>query len=241
MKKLLVALLLAAWVLPSYGVGFGGGLWVDTLDVSDTKGFLIQFMEEEVGVPPEELGDIEAELEQVPNLLPVPMPGGFLSIDVGFGALELEGAYLSDSLLRQAAGLPSGPIPITEEDDEVEITADPRLEVYRVALGWHPRFDVGLFAAGVGVGAALTGGGLEVDFDSPDPEVGEFLSQIEIEEGTFSWSAGGPVLWADLELGLPFLRLFARGHLFLPLFSSTGDAQLHAGYLGAAAGLVIRL
>lgn len=241
MKSLLLALVLAAWAVPSSALGLGGGLWADTLDIAATKDFLITFLEEEVGVPPDELADIEAQMAEIPDLLPVPMVGGFLSLDVGIGALELEASYLSDRLLRTVAGLEPGPIPITEPEDEFEITVDPRLGAYRLAVGWHPRFDVGLFAAGVGIGAALTGGGLDLIFDTDDEDVGEFLSQFEFEEGTFNWFAGGPVLSGHVELGLPFLRAFARGNLFLPVFSSSGAAGLRAASLGGAVGLVIRL
>jgi len=240
-KSVLVVILLAAWAVPSCALGLGGGLWADTLDVRDTKDFLIGFLQDEVGVPPQEMEEIEAALAEVPDLLPYPMLGGFLSLNVGLGALELEASYLSDSLVRSFAGLEPGPIPITEPEDEFEITVDPRLGAYRVALGWHPRFDMGLFAAGVGIGAALTGGGLDLIFDTDDEDVGEFLSQFEFEDGTFSWSAGGPMLWGHLELGLPFLRAFVRGNLFLPIFSSSGAAELRAASLGASVGLVLRL
>ncbi len=167
MRRSLVLLLVVSWAVPSWGLGVGGGMWIDSLNISDTKAFLVQFMEE-----------------------------------------------------------------------EMEITVDFALAAYRLALGWHHRFDEGFFAAGLGAGAALTGGGLDLTLASPDPDVQEFLP--EIPAGTLTWSAGGPMLWADLELGLPFLRLFGRGNLFLPPFGATGEAGLRAGSLGGAVGLVVR-
>ncbi len=236
MKRLLAVLLAAACGASSYGMGLGGGVWLDSLDITKTKEFVLGLMED-MGIPPDELGDIEASMVAELDYLPVPTIGGFFSVDAGIGSLEFEGAFVSDRLLRVAGLLPPGPIDIGEPG-EVPITVDLELVVFRLALGWHPRLDVGLFAAGVGIGAAMSGGGLEAVFASPDPEVQAHLPHIP--PGSFSWFAAGPMLWADLELGLPFLRLFARGNLFVPFARSSGEAELRPGNLGGAVGLVVR-
>ncbi len=236
MRRWIVALFLVAWVVPSCGIGIGGGLWADALDVSDTKRFALAFLED-LGVPPEELQGIEAELAAIPDQLPIPKLGGFLSIPLGIGAVEVEGALLSDGVLRNFGLLPPGRIDLGEPDGP-PLWLDLDLMAYRVAVGFHPRFDVGFFAAGVGAGLAFTGGHVELALSSPDPEVEPYIP--ELPPGAFRWRAAGPTLSADVEFGLPFLRLFVRGNLFLPLLRSAGEAGLQAGPYGASTGLVIR-
>ncbi len=236
MRRWMLVVLLAAWVTPSYGIGIGGGLWADALDISDTKSFALSFIED-LGVPPEELQGIEAELAAIPDHVPVPKLGGFLSIPLGVGAVEVEAALLSDGVLRNFGVLPPGLIDLGEPDGP-ELWLDLDLMAFRVAIGFHPRYDVRFFAAGVGAGMAFTGGHVELVFSSPDPELEPFIPQLP--PGTLRWRAVGPMLSADLELGLPFLRMFVRGSLFLPLLQSTGDAGLRAASTGLATGLAIR-
>ncbi len=236
MRRWMLALLLVAWVVPSCGIGIGGGLWVDALDVSDTKAFALAFIED-LGVPPEELQEIEEALAEIPDRLPIPKLGGFLSIPLGVGSVEVEGALLNDGLLRNFGILPPGLIDLGEPDGPA-LLLDLDLMAYRVAIGYHPRFDVEFFAAGVGAGLAFTGGHVELALSSPDPDMAPHIP--EVPPGIFRWRAAGPTLSADLEFGLPFLRLFVRGNLFFPLLRSSGEAGLHAGSYGASTGLVIR-
>ncbi|HAZ28074.1 TPA: hypothetical protein DCY67_05620 [Candidatus Acetothermia bacterium] len=215
------------------GVAIGLGLWAGMLDVSGTKDHLLDVVAG-LGAPPAVLAEIEAALGDVPDSVPIPLLGGLVAVPLPIGSLELDGAILTDGILEGLGLWPTGGV----------ILADPSLSVdfafltYRVGLSWQVGLDLGLLALSLGAGGALFGGGIVPTVTTTDPALAPILAAFPWEGLT--WSAAGGTLTATAELGLPFLRLFVRGGVFLPAIQTPGTWRVLVGGYSAAAGVVIR-
>jgi len=219
--------------IPCLAQGIGGGLWVDTLELAAAKAFVLQTAHE-LDAPPEVMDELAALLGNVPDLAPVPMLGASASVPAGVGAVEFEAAVLTDTLLHMLGVWPPGGVTFAAPP----LQADFDLIAYRFSASWRPRLDLGLLAVAAGAGFAFSGGAITPKLASADPDVQAIVDQWPLEGLT--WSAGGALVGAGLELGLPFLRLFVRGGLTLPLYQSPGAWGLRVGAYHGAAGLVIR-
>ena len=180
------------------------------------------------------LAEVEAKLSDVPDLVPLPLLGGRFSFPLPIGALELEGAFLTDQIL---VGLGLWPASGVEFSDP-PIGVDLEIGAYSLGLSWQLGLDLGLLAVGVGAGGAVVGGGIVPHVTTTHPDLAPILDTIPWDGIT--WAAAGAVLTATAELGLPFLRLFVRGGLFLPVPQAPGAWAIRVGGYSAAAGMVIR-
>jgi hypothetical protein len=215
------------------GVAIGLGMWAGLLDVSGTKDHLLD-VAEGLGAPPATLAKIEAALGDVPDSVPVPLLGGLVSVPLPIGSLELEGAVLTDGILEGLGLWPPGGVSLADPALSVDFT----LLTYRVGMSWQIGLDLGLLALSLGAGGALFGGGIVPAVTTTDPVLDPIVAAIPGEGIT--WSAAGGTLTAAVELGLPFLRLFVRGGVFLPVIQASGAWGVLVGGYSAAAGMVIR-
>jgi len=215
------------------GLAIGLGIWAHTLDLPHTKGYLLD-LAADLGVPPTALAELEVSLAQVPDLVPVPLLGGRVSLPLPLGVLEVEGAFLTDGILVGLGMWPAGGLALGDPP----VTVDLGLAAYHVGLSWNVGIDLGLLAVAVGVGGALCGGGIVPRVTTTDAVWEPILAAIPWDGIT--WSAVGGTLTTTVELGLPFLRLFVRGGLFLPVTQAPGAWGIRVGGYSAAAGMVIR-
>lgn len=229
-RGLLVAVLCPAVAL---GQGIGLGVWADALDVAGTKAYVVD-LANDLGAPPEALAELVGFLAEVPDLLPFPLLGGFISVPLPAGALEVEGAALTDGILRSLGLWPPGGVDVADPPVHVDF----RLSAYHLGLSWWGRLDLAVLAVGVGAGLGFSGGGVVPEITSTDPVLAGLIAQLPLSGIT--WSAGGATLVADVELGFPFLRLFVRGGLFFSLFQAPGTWGIRVGGYTGAAGLTLR-
>lgn len=150
------------------------------------------------------------------------------------GALEVEGAALTDGILRSLGLWPPGGVDVADPLVHVDF----RLSAYHLGLSWWGRLDLAVLAVGVGAGLGFSGGGVVPEITSTDPILAGLIAQLPLSGIT--WSAGGATLVADVELGFPFLRLFVRGGLFFPLFQAPGAWGIRVGGYTGTAGLTLR-
>lgn len=233
MRRSLVWILCLLVPIPCLALGIGGGLWIETLDLTNAKAFVLQTAQD-LDAPPEVTDELNALLAGIPDLAPFPMLGALISAPAGVGAVEFEAAMLTERMLHLTEVWPPGGMTFTDPPLSVNFA----LTAYRFSASWRPRIDLGLVAVAGGAGFAFSAGSLNPALSSPDPDVQAIIDLWPLEG--ISWSAGGAMLGADLELGLPFLRLFLRGGLTLPIFQSPGVWGLRVGSYYAAVGLVIR-
>jgi len=201
--------------------GIGGGLWLDTLDITETKAALFS-QAEGIGLPKDVLDELATTLGEVPDLVPMPLLGASLGIPFGPVEIEVGGGFLTDGILKGLGLWPRPGLDLTEPP----LHLDFRLFAYHLALALSPRLDLGILALSFQAGVALLGGNLALQ------AVIDGLGLTEL-----AWSAAGGTLGARLELGLPFLRLFVSGTAFFPWDQSPG---IQAGPWQASLGVVIR-
>ena len=214
----LVAILAIPWGALAQGIG--SGFWVDTLNIVGTKAVLLSWAEG-LDLPEEAREELSAMLGELPNLVPVPLVGIFLGIPLGPVELQLAGALLTDGLLRNVGLWPAYGMDLAES-----LHLDFMLRAYHLALGVSPRLDLGFVAFALAAGLSLSGGDLSL--------------QVATDEEKLGWGAIGGTLGARLELGLPFLRLFALGAAFFPWGQIEDAWGAFVGPWQGAMGVVIR-
>ena len=214
----LVAILAIPWGALAQGVSLG--LWFDTLNITETKAALLS-QAERLDIPEEAREELSAMLGELPNLVPVPLVGIFLGIPLGPVELQLAGALLTDGLLRNVGLWPAYGMDLAES-----LHLDFMLRAYHLALGVSPRLDLGFVTFALAAGLSLSGGDLSL--------------QVATDEEKLGWGAIGGILGARLELGLPFLRLFASGAIFFPWGQIEDAWGAFVGPWQGAMGVVIR-
>ncbi|MGC9529461.1 MAG: hypothetical protein ACP5G2_02425 [Candidatus Bipolaricaulaceae bacterium] len=211
------------------------GLGVGAVDTSQAKVYLAQLLAaQEVSVPA--LEEAVARLAETPDLVPLPLVGGRVSFPVGWGMVEIAGGLLTDELLQVAGFWPCAGFGLGDDDSAgLHLNAD--LFAYRTVIGWHHALDLGFVAAGVGLGGGVSGGILKPELTSTDAELEGLFPKLPPD--AFHWAAAGTVVWGQLEVGLPSLRLWARADVLIPLLRSAGAANLAVAPVGAALGLLV--
>jgi len=211
--------------------GIGGGLWLDTLDITETKAALLS-QAEGIGLPEDILDELATTLGEVPDLVPMPLLGASLGIPFGPVEIEVGGGFLTDGILKGLGLWPRPGLDLTEP----LLHLDFQLLAYHLTLALVPRLDLGILALSFQAGVTLLGGNLApVSSDLALQAVIDGLGLTEL-----AWSAAGGTLGARLELGLPFLRLFVSGTAFFPWDQSPDTWGIQAGPWQASLGVVIR-
>lgn len=211
------ALILAALAVFPWGVaaqGMGGGLWIESLDIAGAKAALLAWAEGQ-DLPQEAFGELQALVEGLPDVVPVPLFGVAVEVPLGPVELELEGALLTDGMLRRLGDWPA-------QGAEVE----PTFRACYLALGLSPRLDLGLIAVAGTYGLFLSAGDLSL--------------QLATSGWELAWRGIGGTLGARLELGLPFFRLFCSGALLFPWGQVQDAWGIRVGPWQGRVGVVIR-
>ena len=203
------------------------------------------------------LADIEATLAQVEadfpvSSTPIPLLGGSIGIPLPFivvDELRISGGFLNDSLLRGMADLFGLQLPSPLFDETINtglgagtITADLSLSTFMLSSELVKRFDLIIAGIELGVGFDLIQGSVvpQVEAVLPgfQPEVDAALTALHLDE--LYWSVFATHASLGVELGPPFLRLFARGQILIPISHSTGWWLSATGSISGSIGMVIR-
>ena len=203
------------------------------------------------------LADLDATLAQIEadfpvSSTPIPLLGGSIGISLPFivvDELRISGGILNDSLLRGMANLFGLALPSPLFDETIDtglgtgtITADLSFSTFMLSTELVKRLDLIIAGIELGVGVDLIQGSVvpQVDPVLPgfQPEVDAALATLHLDE--FHWSVFATHVSLGIELGPPFLRLFARGQILLPLSQSSGWWPLSMGSISGSIGVVIR-
>jgi hypothetical protein len=203
------------------------------------------------------LADIEATLAQIEadfpvSSTPIPLLGGSIGISLPFivvDELRISGGFLNDSLLRGMADLFGLQLPSPLFDETINtglgtgtITADLSLPTFMLSSELVKRFDLIIAGIELGVGFDLIQGSvvpqIEAVLPGFQPEVDAALTALHLDE--LYWSVFATHASLGVELGPPFLRLFVRGQIVIPISHSTGWWPFAMGSLSGSIGMVIR-
>jgi hypothetical protein len=203
------------------------------------------------------LADLDATLAQIEtdfpvSSTPVPLLGGSIGISLPFiviDELRISGGILNDSLLRGMANLFDLGLPSPLFDETIDtglgtetITADLSLSTFMFSSELVKRFNLIIAGIELGVGIDLIQGSvipqIEAVLPGFQPEVDAALAALHLDE--FYWSVFATHVSLSMELGPPFLRLFARGQILIPISHSTGWWSFAMGSLSGSIGMVIR-
>ncbi len=263
---LAVVIVFSIILLPVAGFAFeiGAGLSFYTLDLSPTMAQIPTAVSDSLdalgisGVDKSTiLADLNATLAQIEadfpvSSTPIPLLGGSIGISLPFivvDELRISGGILNDSLLRGMANLFNLGLPSPLFDETIDtglgtgtITADLSLSTFMLSSELVKRFDLIIAGIELGVGVDLIQGSVvpQVDPVLPgfQPEVDAALAALHLDG--FHWSVFATHVSLGMELGPPFLRLFARGQILIPISHSTGWWPSAMGSLSGSIGMVIR-
>ena len=216
------------------------------------------------GVPPVELADIEADfdsaladlnanLDAFPTLLPLPLLGGGIEFSVPWVVIDgvrLSGGILNGAIVRGLAAMGGVEVPDPLFADEFDLdgetasfTVDADMSAWAISVEAVKRFDIVIAALNLSAGIDWTGGAVTVDVGRELPPewaegVDAALAALHLDD--VRWSALAAHVGARLEVGFPFLRLFAEVRLVQPVAEWVGWWDLHVGGLAGSVGMVIR-
>ncbi|MCD5416004.1 hypothetical protein LR032_02715 [Candidatus Bipolaricaulota bacterium] len=261
-----VGVLLLALLLPLTGFAFGIGVEISfyTLDLSASLAKVSPAVEDSLhrlGIPLMDIAttivDLEAALAQIEaNLpvtsLPLPLLGGSIELPFPFlviDRLRLSGGILSDGLLGGAAGLFGTEIPSLLIDetiviDRVEgtIRAAPSFSTLMLATEFIKQVDLLIMGFDLGVGGSLIQGRIdpqvEINLPGLQTEADAALAALHLDG--ISWSTFAFHASFGAEIGPPFLRMFARGRLLLPISQTPGWWGIRIGSISGSVGLAVR-
>ena len=199
------------------------------------------------------IADVNARLTAFPTLVPVPLIGGGIEIPLPFVVVDgvrLSGGILSSGIVRGIADMAGVEIPdplLDEEfalgDETARFTVDADLSAWAISVEAVKRFDIVIAALNLSAGIGWTGGAVTVDVGrelSPEWAEGVDAALAALHLDDVRWSALAAHVGARLEVGFPFLRLFAEARLVQPIVEWVGWWDLHVGGLAGAVGVVIR-
>jgi len=244
--------------------GIGAGLSFYTLDISPTISQIptaVSGSLDALGISGTDkitiLADLDATLAQIEadfpvSSTPIPLLGGSIGISLPFivvDELRISGGILNDSLLRGMANLFNLAVPSPLFNETIDtglgtgtITADLSLSTFMLSSELVKRFNLIIAGIELGVGIDLIQGSvipqIEAVLPGFQPEVDAALAALHLDE--FHWSVFATHVSLGVELGPPFLRLFARGQILLPLSQSSGWWPFAMGSLSGSVGVVIR-
>ena len=216
------------------------------------------------GLPPSELVEIESQFDlaiadastaaaALPTLLPLPLLGGGVEMALPLlvvDGIRLSGGYLDSALVRAIAGASGVPIPdplIEAEFDlggeAAELGLDVEFSVWTASVDAVKRFDLLIAALDLSAGLAYTSGAVTVDATRDVPAgwgegVDAALAELHLDQ--LRWSTLAARVGARIELGVPFLRLYAEVHFGEPIVEWVGWWDLRGGGWSGSVGVVIR-
>ena len=250
---------------PLFAGGIGIELLFYTLDLSVSLGKVPAAVGDslhELGVLPADVTAIRADLEtalakikaDLPvDSLPVPLLGGSIEFPLPLiiiDGLRLSGGILTDTILRDAAGMFNFSVPQPLFDTSFlinghsgSITIDPHFSTFMVSAEVVSQIDLLIAGIEFGAGVSYVQGSItpRVDIDVPDrftDRIAAALGKLHLDG--FHWSALTTHFSLGVEIGPPFLRLFARGRFIVPLDQTSGWWDIRIGRFAGSLGVVIR-
>ena len=229
---------------------------VDLTETFDRMPGVVEEALEALELPSEDVeeavGEVEAALAEMPTVLPIPLLGGEFEIGLPFllvDGLRFGGGVVNDSLvlaLWDLAGMDRPEVPIEADfesgDFEAALTLDPAFSTFFLSTELVKRVD--LFVAGIEVnfGVDLIQARISpvLTVDAPGYQNQVNLALAALHLNGFVWSAFAGHAGVGIEIGPPFLRLFARGHLLFPLSQTTGWWGVRVNGWSGSVGFAIR-
>jgi hypothetical protein len=216
------------------------------------------------GVSPAELTDIEAGFDSAladlnanlvafPTLLPLPLLGGGIELSVPWVVIDgvrLSGGILNGAIVRGLAAMGGVEVPDPLFQDAFDLdgetasfTVDADVSAWALSVEVVKRLDILVAALNLSVGVDFLGGGATIQVDRQLPP--EWIGGVDAALGALHldgvrWSAVAGHLGLGLEVGFPFLRLYADVRLLQPFVQSSGWWDLRVGGLAGSVGVVIR-
>ncbi|MGC9529499.1 MAG: hypothetical protein ACP5G2_02620 [Candidatus Bipolaricaulaceae bacterium] len=224
----LALLMVVGGALPALAAGLGGEVRVDPLTLAQAKAQLQSWISA-ADLPDELAADLSARLAELPDWTPLPLLGGWAGVTAGPVEFNAGAALITDDLLRRAGLWPEHGVVVADPG----LTADAQLMAYHFELGATLGLDLGLVLVGLESGADLAGGRMRLWLDS------ELADQPAALPGEVTWSSVGVHLGLRVEVGIPLLRLFARGGA-LAQVSRWSGCPLAVGPWYGAVGLAVR-
>lgn len=248
---------------PLFAGGIGIELLFYTLDLSVSLGKVPAAVGDslhELGIPSADAAaaraDLETELAKIEaklpvDSLPVPLLGGSIEFPIIIGGLRLSGGILTDTILRDAAGMFnfSVPQPLFDTSFPIDghsgsITIDPHFSTFMVSAEVVSQIDLLIAGIEFGAGVSYVQGSITPRVDIinvPDrftDRIAAALGKLHLDG--FHWSALTTHFSLGVEIGPPFLRLFARGRFIVPLDQTSGWWDIRIGRFAGSLGVVIR-
>jgi hypothetical protein len=216
------------------------------------------------GVPPAELATIEADFDSsladlnaslvtFPTLLPLPLLGGGIAFSlplVVIDSVRLSGGIMNGAIVRGLAGMGGVEIPdplfqeeVVLEGETASFTVDADVSAWALSVEVVKRLDVLVAALNLSAGVDFLGGSATIQVDRQLPP--EWIGGVDAALGAMHldgvrWSAVAGHLGLGLEVGFPFLRLYADVRLLQPFVQNSGWWDLRVGGLAGTVGVVIR-
>jgi hypothetical protein len=261
-------LFLFVFLIP--GFSFAGGIEFGmpfyTLDLTETIGEEVPDAIREILGTEIDQSDIDAivdiyeglihDLEDAPagSLLanfPVPLIGGAIEFPMPMpiiDGLRISGGFLNDQLGKSILANSGIEFPLYlsfgmgegTEQLFIDATIDPAFSTFMLSTELVKRLDLLIAGIEIGLGVDLIRGGL-----APGIDVNAYYGgdQVMIElphPDGFTWSGFTAHGLLGLEIGPPFLRLFAQGRFLIPMAQSSGWWGINLGNLAGGIGLAIR-
>ncbi len=216
------------------------------------------------GMSPSDLADVEADfdgaiadfsagLASVPTLLPLPTLGGALELGIPLVVIDevrFSGGILTTGIIRGIADLAGAEIPNPLLDQDLDlggevahVTADVDVSAWTLSVEAVKRLDVFLAALNLSAGLGYTSVAVTPEITREVPAewqagIDAALGALHLDDIRTAALSGH--VGARLELGAPFLRLYAEVKLVQPIAEWVGWWDLHVGGLAGSAGVVIR-
>jgi len=263
------ALLVLVLLIPGFafagGVEFGVPFY--TLDLTETIGEKVpEALREILGaeIDPEDINAILdiyegliTELEELPAgffvaNLPVPLIGGAIEFPMPIPLIDglwISGGFLNDRLVKAilaGSGI-TFPLEIRLEMGSgagelfIDATIDPVFSTFMLSTELVKRLDLLLAGIEIGLGIDLIRGGLAPGVVINSASYGGVPINLDLSYlDEFTWSGFAAHGLLGLEIGPPFLRLFAQGRFLIPITQSSSLWGVKLGHFAGGIGLAIR-
>ncbi|MCI2425397.1 hypothetical protein LM599_05290 [Candidatus Acetothermia bacterium] len=249
--------------------GFAGGVSIKllfyTLDLAASLAKVPDAITDSLtalGVSPADATMIRTDVENMTarikrdfstSSVPIPLLGGAIEFPlplIVIDGLRLSGGILTDTILRNVGSIfnLTIPQPLLEKSFDIEgqrgsITIDPRFSTMMGAVEVVNRIDLLIAGIELGAGVGFIQGSITPQVKIDVPKI--FAVRIPdalaaLHRGELVWSAFVTHLSLGVEIGPPFFRLFARGHLIIPLRTTTGWWEIKIGRFAGSLGVVVR-
>ena len=197
------------------------------------------------------LADIE---EAYPiEYFPLPMLGGTIEIGLPFIIIDkvsFSGGLINESILRGIAGMagysiPQPIIPDMQVDlgtETADVTADLQLSAFKLTCEVAKHLDLLIAGVELGAGVDLIQGSIvpTVDVTAPGHQTEINAAKAALHLDGFTWTTFAGHICAQIDFGLPSLKLVVQGGYLLPLSEESGWWGIVSGNVSGRIGLVIR-